>query len=301
MNEPAPIIYICYNRINHIKKSINSIKKNKLSKKTKINIFLDGPKNKSDVKKIIQIRKYLKKIRGFKSKKIFLRKKNFGTKKNIINAINFIFKKYDRAIIIEDDLIVSKYFLTFMNQCLKVYENEKKIFHINGWSYPFMKKSLDDINFLGSMNCWGWATWKNRWSFLITNEKYLISNFSKKNIHNFNIFSSMNHFEQIIRNKKKTLSSWAVFWHATIFKNNGICIYPKYPLVKNIGFDGSGRMSSRHKYKSNLNNNFRDFKLNLEIFKNKKLMNAEFNYYIMRKSIIGKLLTYIKKIYFSFF
>ena len=164
-----------------------------------------------------------------------------------------------------------------------------------------MKNSKDDINFLGSMNCWGWGTWKNRWSFLTLNEKYFILNFSKKNIHNFNIFSSMNHFEQIIRNKKKTLSSWAVFWHATIFKNNGICIYPKYPLVKNIGFDGSGRMSSRHKYKSNLNNNFRDFKLNLEIFKNKKLMNAEFNYYIMRKSIIGKLLTYIKKIYFSIF
>ena len=78
----------------------------------------------------------------------------------------------------------------------------KKIWHINGWSYPY-EKFKKRYKFLGSMNCWGWSTWKNRWSFLTLNEKYLISNFSKKNVHDFNIFSSMNHFEQIIRNKNK--------------------------------------------------------------------------------------------------
>ncbi len=301
MRDLAPIIFICYNRYNHVVRSLNSLKKNKLSKKSKIIIFADGPTDKTNKKKTDRIKIFLKKINGFKSKKIIFRKKNLGTKKNIVNAVDQVFKKFNKVIVIEDDLILSKFFLDYMNLCLKNYKDEKKIWHVNGWSYPFMKNSKDDINFLGSMNCWGWGTWKNRWSFLTLNERYFILNFSKKNIHNFNVFSSMNHFEQIIRNKKKTLSSWAVFWHATIFKNNGICIYPKYPLVKNIGFDGSGRMSSRHKYKSNLNNNFRDFKLNLEIFKNKKLMNAEFNYYIMRKSIIGKLLTYIKKIYFSIF
>ena len=190
-------------------------------------------------------------------------------------------KKFNKVIVIEDDLLLSKFFLDYMNLCLKNYKDEKRIWHINGWSYPFMKNSKNDINFLGSMNCWGWGTWKNRWSFLTLNEKYLISNFSNKNIHNFNISSSMNHFEQILRNQKKTLSSWAVFWHATIFKNNGI--------------------SSRHKYKSNLNNNYKDFKLNSEIFKNKKLMNAEFNYYIKRKSIIGRMIVYLKKFYFSIF
>ena len=297
----APILLICYNRLDHVKKCINSLKKNKISIKSDIIIYSDGPKNHKEKKKIYEIRKYLNNLKGFKSKKIINRKKNYGTKKNIIKALNESFKKFDKIIVIEDDLILSKGFLNFMNFCLDHYEDEKKVWHINGWSYPFMKNSKNDINFLGSMNCWGWGTWKNRWSFLTLNEKYLISNFSKKNIHNFNIFSSMNHFEQIIRNKKKTLSSWAVFWHATIFKNNGICIYPKYPLVKNIGFDGSGRMSSKHKYISNLNNNYKNFKLNSEIYKNKKLMNAEFNYYIVRKSIIGKLLTYIKKIYFSIF
>ena len=301
MHDLAPIIFICYNRYDHVVRSLKSLRKNKLSKKSKIIIFADAPTDQINKKKTDKIKIYLKKLNGFKSKKIIFRKKNLGTKQNIVNAVSQVLKKFNKVIVIEDDLLLSKFFLDYMNLCLKKYKDEKKIWHINGWSYPFMKNSKNDINFLGSMNCWGWGTWKNRWSFLTLNEKYLISNFSNKNIHNFNIFSSMNHFEQILRNQKKTLSSWAVFWHATIFKNNGICIYPKYSLVKNIGFDGSGRMSSRHKYKSNLNNNYKDFKLNSEIFKNKKLMNAEFNYYIKRKSIIGRMVVYLKKFYFSIF
>ncbi len=301
MHDLAPIIFICYDRYDHVVRSLNSLKKNKLSKKSKIIIFADAPINQKNKNKTDRIKLYLKKLNGFKSKKIVFRKQNFGTKKNITDAVSQVLKKFNKVIVIEDDLILSKFFLDYMNLCLKTYKDKRKIWHVNGWSYPFMKYSKNDINFLGSMNCWGWGTWKNRWSYLTLNEKYFISNFSNKNIHHFNILSSMNHFEQIIRNKNKTLSSWAVFWHATIFKNNGICIYPKFPLVKNIGFDGSGRMSSKHKYKSNLNNNYKDFKLNLEIFKNKKLMNDEFNYFIKRKSIIGRLLVYLKKFYFNIF
>ena len=187
MKNLAPIIFVCYNRLEHIIKTLNSLKKNKLSKKSKIIIFSDAPKNLLDKQKIIKIRNYLKKLKGFKSKKIVNRKKNFGTKKNIINAVNETFKKFDKVIVVEDDLILSKTFLNFMNFCLVNYKNEKRIWHINGWSYPFMKKSIDDINFLGSMNCWGWGTWKNRWKNFNSDEEYFISNFSKKKIHNFNI------------------------------------------------------------------------------------------------------------------
>ena len=34
--------------------------------------------------------------------------------------------------------------------------------------------------------------------------------------------------------------SWAIRWHASLFLANKYCIWPKYPIVKNIGLDGSG-------------------------------------------------------------
>ena len=72
MNDLAPIIFICYNRYDHVVRSLNSLKKNKLSKKSKIIIFSDGPIDQINKKKIDKIRKYLKKLNGFKSKKIIL-------------------------------------------------------------------------------------------------------------------------------------------------------------------------------------------------------------------------------------
>lgn len=296
----APIVLITYNRPDHLIKSLKSLKKNKLSKKSTIIIYSDGAKNSEDKKKILKIRKIIKLVKGFKSKKIIERKKNYGTKKNITNAINESFKKYDKIIVIEDDLIVSKYFLSFMNYCLDRYKDKKNIWHINGWSYPFMKKSSNDINFLRSMNCWGWATWKDRWKHLSLENERLIKNFTNKQIHKFNIFSTMDHFSQILRNKRKTLSSWAVYWHATIFLKKGICIYPKFSMVRNIGFDGSGRMSSQYQYKSYINNNFKKYQFNDNIVLDKKLINQEFLYYFQKKRILRKIVILIKKFLYKY-
>ena len=81
MRDLAPIIFICYNRYNHVVRSLNSLKKNKLSKKSKIIIFADGPTDKTNKKKTDRIKIFLKKINGFKSKKIIFRKKKLRYKK----------------------------------------------------------------------------------------------------------------------------------------------------------------------------------------------------------------------------
>jgi GR25 family glycosyltransferase involved in LPS biosynthesis len=296
----SPVIFFCFNRLDHLIDCINSLKRNELAKKTTIIFYSDGPKKNTDILKVRRIRRYLINLKGFKKKKLVFRNKNFGTKKNITQGINETFKKYDKAIILEDDIIVGKYFLKFMNFSLDNYFNQKNIWHINGWSYPFMKKSSNDINFLRSMNCWGWATWKDRWKHLSLDDERLIKKFTNKKIHKFNIFSTMDHFSQILRNKRKTLSSWAVYWHATIFLKKGICIYPKFSMVRNIGFDGSGRMSSQYQYKSYINNNFKKYQFNDYIVLDKKLINQEFLYYFQKKRILRKIVILIKKFLYKY-
>ena len=51
MHDLAPIIFICYDRYDHVVRSLNSLKKNKLSKKSKIIIFADAPINQKNKKK----------------------------------------------------------------------------------------------------------------------------------------------------------------------------------------------------------------------------------------------------------
>ena len=93
MKTYAPIALFVYNRFSHVKKVIGAIKKNSLAKKSKIYIFSDFSKSYKDQIKINEIRGYIKKIKGFKKLKIIERKKNYGTSKNIITGLNYIFKK----------------------------------------------------------------------------------------------------------------------------------------------------------------------------------------------------------------
>ena len=62
-------------------------------------------------------------------------------KKNIISGISEVIESYGKAIIVEDDLVLGKYFLNYMNRALIHYENSSEIWHINGYSYPQILKN----------------------------------------------------------------------------------------------------------------------------------------------------------------
>jgi len=52
-----------------------------------------------------------------------------------------------------------------MNEALEFYEEEDKVWHISGWNYPIETDGLDDVFLWRAMNCWGWATWADRWQY----------------------------------------------------------------------------------------------------------------------------------------
>jgi len=127
-----------------------------------------------------------------------------------------------------------------MNKALDYYENEKKVWHINGSNYPIKTSGLEDIFFWRAMGCWGWATWKDRWKYFEKDVDKLINMFSRKDIYRFNLNNATEMWDQVIANKEDKINTWAIFWYATIFKNDGLCLNPTITFIKNIGLDGSG-------------------------------------------------------------
>ena len=110
----SPIVIFTYNRLDHLDTLINSLEQNELFKKSKILVFSDGPKKEIDIEKIEKIRIYLKKKLISKNSEIVERPNNFGLSKNVITGINQTFNDYDQAIILEDDLEVSPFFLNYL-------------------------------------------------------------------------------------------------------------------------------------------------------------------------------------------
>tara|TARA_B110000037_G_scaffold144152_1_gene163029 strand:+ start:1710 stop:2636 length:927 start_codon:yes stop_codon:yes gene_type:complete len=286
INSYAPIALFVYNRLEHVKKVIGAIKKNYISRSSIIYVFSDYSNEEIEKKKIIKIRKFLKNLKGFHKIIIVERKYNFGTSNNIVHGLNQIFKKHTKCIIIEDDILISKNFLSQMNYFLKKYNKTRKIASIEGYMYPVkFKRNVPDHFFLKGTGCWGWATWKRSWKNYEDSVSKLLNKFTdkKKLIDDFDYFDSYPYYKMLKKQKSSKKKSWAIKWYASNYVKNNYTIYFKNTLVKNIGLDGSGENCKI------------DYQINQKKFKNiacKVKINEKINENIIAKKDISK---YLKK------
>lgn len=236
----APIVLFVYNRPDHTRQTVEALQKNELASQSELFIYSDGAKNENDEAKVNEVREYISSIDGFKKITIIKREKNWGLANSIIDGVTKIVNEYGKIIVLEDDLVTSPYFLRFMNEALEFYEDEKRVWHVSGWNYPIETEGLGDVFMWRLMNCWGWATWADRWQHYEKDVDKIIHEFSKEDIKRFNLDGVENFWGQVIGNKEGKINTWAIFWYANIFKQNGLCLNPAQTFVGNIGHDASG-------------------------------------------------------------
>jgi hypothetical protein len=94
---------------------------------------------------------------------------------------------------------------------------------------------------LPGADSWGWATWADRWMHY-EDDLHLLSNKLNESParRHFNHGSQANWEGTLRLTLKMRRNSWAVRWRASIFLRNGHSVYPPYPMIRNIGHDGSG-------------------------------------------------------------
>ena len=164
----APIALFVYNRPDKTLSVIESLKKNFLAKHSELYIFSDGvnKSNPEDFFRVNCVREIISNINGFRKVRKIFRKKNIGLYQNITTGLNQIFRIKTKAIILEDDIIVSSNFLNYMNSNLEIYKNEDKVGSICSNNITENKK-LPETFFLYHQDCWGWAAWKRSWKLFL--------------------------------------------------------------------------------------------------------------------------------------
>jgi len=238
----APVALFVYNRPDHVEETIKHLVNNSLASETDLFIFSDAAKSDKDIKSVKKVRKVITKIKGFKKINIIERETNNGLAKSIITGVGEIIKEYKKVIVLEDDILTSESFLTFMNDCLDKYKDNFKIKSISGYNYPikYPTQYKDDIYLSQRASSWGWATWENRWNEMrwdnefyekILNNKLVVSKIKKccDDLYNMMLF-------QI----DGRINSWAIKWVIMHIKNDQYSIFPSKSMGKNIGLDGSG-------------------------------------------------------------
>ena len=241
---PAPIVLFAYKRLFHTKQTIQALQNNFLAKESEIFIYSDAPKKPEVANEVNEVRKYLKTVRRFKKINIIERKQNLGLAASIIDGVSSIVNRYGRVIVVEDDLVTSKYFLKFMNHCLELYKKELRIASIGAYIYPI--NSLPESFFSKGFTCWGWATWKRAWDDFEKDGKKLLRRLENKNLTKEFNFNCSYDYTQMLRDQILAKNdSWAIRWYASIFLKNRLSLQPRCSFVQNIGIDNSGEHSGK--------------------------------------------------------
>ena len=236
----APIVLFVYNRPWHTRQTIEALLKNDEASESDLIIFSDAPKESSVTPDVELVRAYLKSIKGFKSVRIVEREYNLGLAKSIISGVTEVVNEYGRVIVLEDDLVTSPYFLKYMNDALKLYENDDRVISIHGYNYP-IKKPLPEAFFIKGADCWGWATWKRGWELFEADGQKLLNELSEKNLlDRFDLFGAYNYSGMLCDQIAGKNQSWAVRWYASALLQDKLTLYPGKTLVHNIGVDASG-------------------------------------------------------------
>lgn len=259
----SPVIVFAYNRPEHLRKTLTWLGKNVLANQSMLYIFCDGAKKKEDLsdwklKAFGGYEAYLAKIADarsvarevaivptFKEVHVVEREENLGLGTSVITGVTEIINKYGRAIVLEDDLETSPYFLSYMNQCLDHYEARKSVFSISGLSRPhperfYPKDYPYDVYVSLTHHPTGWATWADRWNQV----DWEIKDFATvmNNPQMIQAFRRAEHcqYDELVRVHINNVNLWAAKFAFAHFVNHAVSICPIVSYINHIGWGAEG-------------------------------------------------------------
>lgn len=241
----APVVLFVYNRPEHTKKVLESLSENLLAKETDLYVFSDAAKSEKGQEKVDEVRALIRKTdwrKNFQKVTVVEAAENKGLANSIIGGVSSVLKDYGKVIVLEDDLILSPYFLQYMNGALDFYKDDPKIWSVSGYSSPMksLRRYPHDV-FYSYRGCsWGWATWEDRWEKtdweVSDYDRFLQDKGWQKQ---FNRGGS-DLTGMLGLQMEGKINSWAVRWVFAQSNLDMYTVYPKHSYLLNDGCDGSG-------------------------------------------------------------
>ncbi len=241
----APVVVFAYNRVDKLENCIKHLEKCEGASESNLIICCDGAKGYKDRENVEGVQAFAHGyVTGspFKSVTVHAQEKNRGLAASIISGVTETVNRHGKVIVVEDDLVVLPSFLKYMNGALEHYRNERKVGSICSFSYPLktLKDYDKDVYFTRKADCWGWATWADRWNSAEWSSPDFSAYLSDKRLRwRFEGLEAGLDRLMYLQYKER-IDSWAVRWIYYLFGKGQLSLYPTRSQVVNDGFDGSG-------------------------------------------------------------
>jgi len=237
----APVAIFAYRRVDTLAKTLAALENCHGFNGSIVHVFSDAGESgrANTVDDVMQVREFLREWCERTGAFLHEASSNKGLRASIIDGVSSILEQQERVIVLEDDIVVSRTFLKFMNEALEAYAGRNDIVQISGNIVPH-KRTLPPIGLLRMPACWGWATWRRAWRHYRDDAASLLVDIKSKDPYAFDMDDTYANLEALEKNATAQLNTWFVRWYASVFLQDGLTAYPGRTLTRNIGFDVVG-------------------------------------------------------------
>jgi len=237
----APIAVFAFRRLDHLQQTLASLEACETFSGREVVVFSDAarPRRPDEALGVARVRAWLRGWCRVRGAVLIEAKKNLGLKTSIVSSVTKILDLHDRIIVLEDDLILSKQFLVFMNESLEKFKDRDDVMQVSGYMVPH-EDSLPTVGLLRAPGSWGWGTWKRAWRHYRDDPAAQVEEIKRRDPSRFNFENTYQFLEALERNASGDLETWAVRWYASVYLRGGLNVYPGKSLVRNIGFGDDG-------------------------------------------------------------
>ena len=237
----APIVLFAYNRPTHLASTLAALSACPEWRGSPVYVYCDGPRSTFDEQLVEETRRVARGI-AHPDAHVIAADVNLGLANSIIKGVGQLCEQFGRVVVIEDDLLVSPSFLSYMNRALECYAARPEVLQISGYMFDVPEfRDRMRVLLMPLTTTWGWATWKRAWDlFKPDDDGWLRMRQNKQERRIFNLGNNYDFFSMLEAQASGKRDSWGIRWYWSVFSAKGLVCHPPRTLVANAGMDGSG-------------------------------------------------------------
>ena len=214
-------------------------------------IVADGPRNERENEKCLATRRIVERTDWPCEVERNYSRTNLGCRQRIASGLDWVFERYEQAIILEDDCLPNPTFFPFADELLHRYADDPRIGQISGDNFQFGKRCCEHSYYFSRLHhIWGWATWRRAWRLYDDSVRrwsdLRASDWLERHLEHPTFAANMRGaLDKVWRGE---LDTWDVQWVFALWQANALSVLPAGNLVTNIGFgsDATHTRSSKN-------------------------------------------------------
>lgn len=250
------ICYIAYSRFDKIQRTFSALLECDNISNCDIHVFSDAPFDNKVEGQIKKIRFWLRKQRethGDITIVLHEADSNLGSFNNISQGLLYMADNYRRIALVEEDVLVNKNFVAYIDKCLSVIEDNDHYFCVSAYNPVSGLNIKSDLFESPRFCCYGLGIFNDTVKKINWDKNNLkLSNIDRKYF-NYIARDLSACFYDDVRGKNYFETSWDVVIFYNMLLEKQYEILPKISFCTNIGFDGSGEYSTKGSF---INNNY---------------------------------------------